>query len=362
MVPKISVIMPLYNSSECLRESIESVQKQSLSDWELLIIHEYGSDREGKEIVEAYGRTDDRIRLIQNTERLGLAESLNRGIRLAAGEYIARMDADDLSHPQRFQLEAAYLDRHPDTIVCGSWQRHFGEGVEMFHKPPAEPMQCKANLLFFCDLCHSTVMMRRKPIIENGLFYNSTFYAEDFELWTRVLDFGEIANIPKVLGGYRLRTDSKTAASKAALQEESGRIAAKTLEKNLGLVLSPAERGVLCSWENPILKIPGKSARKKGFCELEGLLRRIYKENLKVQYYDNACLLRAIRAKWYWARYCHPFNEMQDVASIDEIFLRHMELRPVQRFCQFWRNTPGVAGKIKKIRRKLSSAVQKKEE
>lgn len=102
-MPEITVVMPTYNSEKYIKEAIDSIRAQSFKDWNMLVINEHGSDDNTRSIVEAYEKRDTRIQLVQNETKLGLADSLNRGIRLATGKYIARMDADDLAHPDRFQ-------------------------------------------------------------------------------------------------------------------------------------------------------------------------------------------------------------------------------------------------------------------
>ena len=170
-MPEITVVMPTYNSEKYIKEAIDSICAQSFKDWNMLVINEHGSDDNTRSIVEAYEKRDTRIQLVQNETKLGLADSLNRGIRLATGKYIARMDADDLAHPDRFQKQWEYLESHPDVIVLGTAQHHFGPNTDWVHRPATTAEQCKANLLFMCDVCHSTVMLRKQIFIENSLFY-----------------------------------------------------------------------------------------------------------------------------------------------------------------------------------------------
>ena len=114
---KISVVMPVYNGEEHLPESIDSILSQTCGDFEFLILNEFGSSQEATDILREYEKKDSRIRLVQNETKLGLAESLNKGFRLAQGKYIARMDADDRSVSTRFEKEAAYLDAHPEMAL-----------------------------------------------------------------------------------------------------------------------------------------------------------------------------------------------------------------------------------------------------
>ena len=119
-MPKVTVLLPVYNSEKYIKESIDSIIAQSFTDWDMLILNEYGSSEKCTDIVKEYEKKDSRIRVIQNAKRLGLAESLNLGMREATGEYIARMDADDISRKDRFQKEVEFLDSHMNVAVVGS--------------------------------------------------------------------------------------------------------------------------------------------------------------------------------------------------------------------------------------------------
>ena len=164
-MPTVSVIIPTYNSAGFLSDAIESIRKQTLTDWELLIINEYGSDDGTAAIVQRFAEKDRRVHLIQNCQKLGLSGSLNRGIQQSAGKYIARLDADDISHPARLEKQVTFMEKNPSIAVCGTWQHHFGPGTDWIHKGATTKAQCKANLLFFCDLCHSTLMLRKEVFI-----------------------------------------------------------------------------------------------------------------------------------------------------------------------------------------------------
>lgn len=107
------------------------------------------------------------------------------------------------------------------------------------------------TLLFRCDLCHSTLMLRRTALIAHDLFYDPAFAAEDFELWTRVLNVGDIANLPEVLGYYREDGRSITAAKKEKLIRQNGEIVAASLQRNLGIVLTESQKQYFTGWTNP---------------------------------------------------------------------------------------------------------------
>lgn len=359
IMPRISVVIPVFNSKKYLKETIESVLAQTFQDWELLVINEFGSDDGSAEIIAEYSQKDSRIYLIQNTEPLGLAESLNKGIRLAKGEYIARLDADDLAHPKRFQKQIQFMDEHPKVIVCGTYQHHFGSEINWIHKPSKEPEQCRANLLFFCDLCHSTLMLRKHALLDYHLFYDKTYLAEDYELWTRIVQVGQISNIPEVLGKYRWGEGNITVEKKEQLNVESGKIVLKSLKHNLGLELDPSEAILFQGWENPFSKENAGKRREQLLDHLEYVLRRIYERNEVVGFYEPNALLSTIAAKWYWAKWGEPFNRLRKVKSIHEIFDQSYRVTFLSRVIRFYKNNKGIKVKIRKIVKKTKSFLHK---
>lgn len=201
--------MPTFNSEKYVADTIWSVLNQTFGDFEFLIVNEFGSNDDTIQIIKMFD--DLRIRVIQNTERLGLAESLNLGIREARGKYIARIDADDLCDKERFKLQVEFLDNNEEYGVCGSWQHHFGIDTDYIHKVPVAHEDLKAQFVYNCELCHSTLMLRRDYFINNNLFFNKNAAAEDYELWTRAIYKFKFANIPRVLGEYRIGEDNITA-------------------------------------------------------------------------------------------------------------------------------------------------------
>lgn len=353
-MPKVTVLLPVYNSEKYIKESIDSILAQSFTDWDMLILNEYGSSEKCTDIVKEYEKNDARIRVIQNAKRLGLAESLNLGMREATGEYIARMDADDISRKDRFQKEVDFLDCHPNVSVVGSYQHHFGVDIDWIHKPATESAQCKCNAVFFCDLCHSTLMLRKSVFAENNLYYDNTYLAEDFELWSRVIDFGDIANIPEVLGEYRVGEDNITLEKKSNLHLESGKIVAKTLKRTIGLDLSDDDSVLFDNWKNDYFEIKDKKKKKEAYRSLKNILIKIYEKNREVKFFDETALLRSIRAKWAWARGGEPFNRMVDVVGgIDSIFRTRYPNPYVNRFYYFWKENKGIKAKIKKVLKKI---------
>lgn len=212
MHPKVSVLFPVYNGECFLEEAIDSILRQTFHDFELLILLEYGSNAASRRIIESK-KYDHRIRVIENQEcKLGLAESLNFGMKEARGEYIARMDADDISLPKRLEKQVSYLDRHPDIAMCGTAMRGLYDDGHMDKRGYfTDPGSIRFECMFGNPFGHPTVMWRKDVFLREELFYRDTPYSEDFELWKRVVELFPCANLKEYLLIYRLHGESASA-------------------------------------------------------------------------------------------------------------------------------------------------------
>jgi len=295
--PKISVVMPTYNSEKYVKQTIQSILVQTFTDFELLIVNEYGSNDKTVEIAKSFN--DTRIRIIQNLKKEGMAESLNIGIREAKGEYIARADSDDLYPENRFQEQAEYLDTHKDISILGSWQNNFSENDECLgsHKPELSHDGIKAALLFVCDLCHSSLMMRREDIIKNNLFYDKNAIIEDFELWTRACHVVKFANLPKVLSAYRVVETSRTNKYIEKLDYSQTKSCVIQIEKFLNIKIEEEDYILFQFWNHPL---QGKSLPYiEKYLERENeLFKKIWRQNELLKVYEPSFLEKSLRQRW----------------------------------------------------------------
>lgn len=199
--PVVSVIMPVYNGEKYLSEAIESILNQTFADLELLIINDGSTDSTAK-ILESYRQQDERIRVYDQSNQ-GLVSSLNRGLELAQGKYIARMDADDVSLPERFAAQVMFMGKHLEVGICGTWMSYIGKHSGKSWTPPIDDVTMKCQLLFNVPLAHPTVMMRRSLFTDFNLRYPAYTHAEDYALWTQASLYTKLANIPRILLSYR---------------------------------------------------------------------------------------------------------------------------------------------------------------
>lgn len=196
--------MSVYNGARYLREAMDSILEQSHRDFEFLVIDD-GSTDGSVEIMESY--RDKRIRILRNRSNLGLAASLNKGLDMAEGEYIARMDADDISLRHRLGKQVAFMDRNPEVGVCGTWIRFFGQRKRVI-KFPTDPDKIKCNLFFLNVVGHSSVLLRKKYFSKFGLHYDTSMKrTQDYDLWVRASRLFPVANIGEVLLHYRIHED-----------------------------------------------------------------------------------------------------------------------------------------------------------
>ena len=202
----ISVIMPAYNAGEFIEKAVESILTQSYPYFELLIFEDCSTDNTF-EILQ--GIQDDRIRLFPSESNRGYLVHLNEGIEKSRGKYIARMDADDISAPNRFAEQVEFLEKNPVYGLCGCWFREFNGKKEFVKKPPVHHVDLELILLKKNPFCHSSVMLRKEVLVKQNLRYDLEYYtSEDYLLWSRLARVSCMHVIPKILHAYRYHQDN----------------------------------------------------------------------------------------------------------------------------------------------------------
>ena len=209
--PAITVLMPVYNAGPFLSQAVDSILKQTFTVFEFLIIDDGSTDGSG-EILEEYARRDSRIQLVRRENR-GLVATLNEGLNLARAPLVARMDADDVSLPQRLRLQVDYMRDNPDVAVVGCAIRLINsEGAPLNDACyPTRPDQVALHMRDMCSLAHPAVIMRREFVASVGGYRAMCRHAEDLDLWLRLLEHGaRLANLDEVLLLYRQHGNSVT--------------------------------------------------------------------------------------------------------------------------------------------------------
>ena len=221
-MPRISVIMPVYNTKEeYLREAIESVLNQTFSDFEFIILNDSPYNLPLKEVISSY--QDSRIRYFENEQTQGVARSYNRLLELAEGDFIAMMNHDDISKPERLEKQVAYIENNPEVGIVGTAYKKFGE-INRFKtiKNPKEDAEIRALLLFKSSIHHPTTMYRRSLIKEYQIRYKEEYVSlNDRKFYYDIGQYAKLANMPEVLYRYRFHKDmvSKQRKSEIFLEQ-----------------------------------------------------------------------------------------------------------------------------------------------
>jgi len=280
--PLVSVLMPIYNGELYLKEAIESILNQTFTDFEFIIINDGSSD--GSEaIILSYD--DTRIRYVKNESNLKISQTLNKGVALAKGQYIARMDADDISYSERFERQVMFMTSNPDVGVCGTWLETFGAREEVWEYP-VKHEEIKAQLLLNSALAHPSVLVK-KSVFDNSTYSAKSNVAQDYCLWTELIDTIEFSNIPMVLLKYRLHSQQTDKAQQISL---SNKIRKKMLNR-MGCGLSENELSVF-------FDISNNKPVSVSFADT--VLNKISIANKEFKYFDQEALIKLLGLRFLW--------------------------------------------------------------
>ena len=269
MVPLVSVLMPVYNTAPYLIEAMDSMLSQTFADFELIVLDDCSPDN-AEEILDSYD--DHRIVRYRGEKNAGLSNVLNVGIGMARGKYIARMDSDDISLPNRLQMQVDYLETHPDVDLVSVGMRLFGAKEGTWIRE-LNPEKVKIEALFHSPVLHASSVWRKDSFEKHGLRYRQEMVpSEDYDLWTRALLKGlKLVNLPEVLYKYRMHN------TQASLQTEKTREKDREVQKNYLHVALPSLS------EKNIEVFPNKlwpvffANLRDGFFDWKLLAKRLYK-------------------------------------------------------------------------------------
>lgn len=287
--PTISVLMPVYNCALYLVEAVESILNQTFTDFELIILDDCSSDNSA-EIAKSF--TDKRIIYHCNDTNLGLANNLNVGLRRANGKYIARMDGDDISLPDRFQTQIDFLESHPDIDLCSCGLQMFGTENTIWVRE-SDPEAVKITMMFYSPVLHASSVWRKDSFEKHQLYYEQdTFPAEDYDLWSRAIFYCRLVNIPQVLYKYRIHGIQVT--------KTDNRVAQKDREIKLNY-LKKAVQGCPDSFYTDFIDKFLISNNAVSLKELKYLYKQLINENKK-RLFLNDKILRKRLFKYYQAK------------------------------------------------------------
>ncbi len=288
---KVTVLMPVYNGERFLREAIESILGQTFKDFEFLIINDGSSDNTVS-IIQSY--KDPRIRLVNNERNLGLIATLNRGISLAEGEYIARMDCDDISMPKRLQRQMDLMGKKKDVGVCGTWSKLIGDSSGEMCIVPVDHNSIYCALLFESRMVHPSVMFRKSFLDKCEIKYSPEYVAaEDYELWSRAIRQTHFENIPEPLLQYRIHAMSTNKRIMSEQLSSCMRIRIAQLER-FGFKMTGAEVDL-----HQKISTLSFFADKKFLVECEKWLVKLLNANQVQGIYPKKEFLQLLKTKWF---------------------------------------------------------------
>jgi hypothetical protein len=208
--PRVSVVMAVHNGDRYIGAAVDSVLAQRFPDLELIVVDDGSTDRSAAIVRE---RADPRVRLVSNGRNLGLAPSLNIGVAAARGEFIARLDSDDLALPARLERQVAFMDANPGVALVGSWYVTMAEdgtpGAPI--RLPTRHWDLRWHLCIHCPFAHSAVLWRRRVVAERvGVYDERLRFSEDYDFWCRISAQLQVANLPEYLIHLRTHPGSMT--------------------------------------------------------------------------------------------------------------------------------------------------------
>lgn len=257
--PILSVLMPVFNSEQFVAEAIESILNQTFKDFEFLILDDASTDK-SFEIIKDFEKKDPRIKVYQNEKNIGVVESRNKLISLSKGKYIAWLDSDDIAIKNRFEKQINFVEAHPEIGMVGAYPVIIDENSKKTGKWwfETDPQKLKIELFFHSPFLSSSVLIRKSCLPQN--FYDSKFpVAEDFDLYSRISELCETANIAEFLVKYRINSNglSKSNTEKMeklsiqVIQEHAERLGIKLEENTIKNLRKPVTASKIALAEIP---------------------------------------------------------------------------------------------------------------
>ncbi len=218
--PLVTVVLPVYNRPNVIK-TIESILNQTYKNLEILIIDNCSTDKTVEEIRKIQ---DDRIRLIINEKNMGQTYSINRGLELSRGKYIARIDSDDIALPSRIEKQVEFLENNPEFVLCGSWVKYISDDDEELYtvKTCSTYEGMKFMQTIACGMYHPASMYRKDIIDTYNIRYDYNIHmAEDYDLWAKLMQHGKALNLPEVLLYYRRGSSNDSEKHREIMGKES---------------------------------------------------------------------------------------------------------------------------------------------
>ncbi len=277
--------MPVYNGEKYLNAAIDSILNQTFPNFEFIIIND-GSTDKTEDIILSY--KDIRIRYVKNEVNLQIVKTLNKGIKLAKAKYIARMDADDISSPKRFETQIEFMENNINIDICGTWMKSTDN--KYMWKYPKNHDEIKAQMIFNSALSGASTIIRRS-FFDTFKFNNNYNKAEDYYLWCCAIDSKRFYNLPKTLYCYRLHDEMTNVVARSKQISVANNIRKKMIERT-GIIVNDYDLKLHIHFSLQELDI-------KNINKTILWLGNILNNNKKLKYYDDLALKKAIGEYWW---------------------------------------------------------------
>lgn len=290
--PRVSVFMPVYNAEHYLNESIDSILNQSYTEFEFVIVNDGSTDRSA-EVIKAY--SDPRIRFIENTQNLGLIASLNIGLETCKGEFIVRMDQDDISLPQRIEKQVQFMDKNPEYGLIGCWFEDFGEAIEnKVVRYSSDDTHIRIRHLYQTHIAHPTAVLRKSVIDKFNLRFDVDFvHGEDYAFWVQMSAHCKLSNYPEML--VRKRDHAQNVSNKyAQIQSDTCARVKKLQFEAMGISITRDEIELYTRFANP-----DWTFSKDEMEVMHALLEKMANGNERSNFIPKQALKSYLAEKWF---------------------------------------------------------------
>ncbi|WP_048825644.1 glycosyltransferase family 2 protein [Hymenobacter sp. DG25B] len=297
MTPKVSVLLPVYNVSPFIHDTIKSLLNQSFSDFEIIVIDDLSTDNT-VDIIKSI--IDNRIKLIINKKNLGRAGSDMVGLQHVQGKYIAKMDGDDICRPDRLSLQVNFLDSHPEINIVGSWMQNFGAST-FCNRYPEHPEDTQVLTLFTLPTGNPSVMMRSSLFREEGMYYDvSLRQTEDYDFFVRYIKEIKLHNIQDSLIKYRVPEEKQ----KLSILSERSSVSDDVRSAFLKSWNFPADNKALYIFN--LVSMLNKPLNNLTHSDVEQWLISIIFHNSVFPIFHPQALKRGISQRWFEFCYNYP--------------------------------------------------------
>ncbi|WP_152559969.1 glycosyltransferase family 2 protein [Hymenobacter sp. IS2118] len=302
---KVSVVLPVYNVASYIKDTIESILRQSFQDFELIVLDDCSTDNT---VEQLHAFKDDRLKIIVNPKNLGRAGTDNAALQHVRGQYIAKMDGDDICHPERFALQVDYLDQHPEVNVVGSFMQNFGASTYL-NRYPAHPNDTQVLTLFTLPTGNPSAMMRSSLFLEEGMHYDGALrQTEDYDFCARYIRQLRIATIQTPLVQYRVPDNAQ---KKTILNERASvsDVVREQLLRHWGIPFTKREILIYnkIAMLQPLLDVT--------LSEVERWLHKMVEYNEANPLFDQDALKRGLAQRWFEVCYHHPQAKFQGLRA-----------------------------------------------